>query len=182
MTGYSEKLLPSACFLIPNIMEILNQFGIKPVLLAAQVVNFLILLYILKRFLYGPILKVLKERKDKIVQSLKTAEEIEKKLVAISEEEQKRIVQAASEAEKIIKQAQDSAVSIIDEGRIKAEDVAEKIMADTRVQMQQEKEKLQNEVKANLATFVILAFQKVTGKVIEKDQKELIEKTLKELK
>jgi len=43
-------------------MDILNQFGIKPVLLAAQVVNFLALLFILKKFLYQPILKVLKTR------------------------------------------------------------------------------------------------------------------------
>ncbi len=78
-------------------MDILNEFGIKPILLAAQVVNFLILLYILKRFLYKPILKVLNERKNKIADSLKNAEEIERKLVEISEEEQKRIAKAVSD-------------------------------------------------------------------------------------
>ena len=60
-------------------MDILSQFGVKPILLAAQVVNFLILLFILKKFLYGPILKVLSERRKKIEDSLKNVEEIEKR-------------------------------------------------------------------------------------------------------
>ena len=47
-------------------MEIIKQFGINPILLAAQVVNFIVLLFIFKKLLYKPILKVLDERKKKI--------------------------------------------------------------------------------------------------------------------
>ena len=70
-------------------MDILNQFGVQPILLAAQVVNFLILLFILKKFLYGPILKVLDSRKKTIEQSLKNAEEIERRLLETTEEKEK---------------------------------------------------------------------------------------------
>ncbi len=109
-------------------MDILSQFGVNPLLLAAQVVNFLILLFVLKKFLYGPILKVLEKRKLTIEQSLKHAEEIEQKLVAISEEEEKRLIKASQEGEKIIKQASESSVAIIDESRKKAEAVYQKIL------------------------------------------------------
>ena len=66
-------------------MDILNQFGISPVLLTAQVVNFLVLLFILKKLLYGPLLKVLAERRKKIEDSLKNAEEIELRLQETNE-------------------------------------------------------------------------------------------------
>ena len=53
----------------------MEAFGIQPLLLAAQIVNFLILAYILKRFLYKPVLEVLKKREKKIKDGLQAAEE-----------------------------------------------------------------------------------------------------------
>ncbi|MBU2632677.1 F0F1 ATP synthase subunit B, partial [Patescibacteria group bacterium] len=47
-------------------MEIVKQFGLDPVLLVAQIVNFLILLFILKKLLYKPVLELLKKREDTI--------------------------------------------------------------------------------------------------------------------
>jgi len=76
-------------------MEIFNQFGINPLLLLAQVVNFAVLLFILKRFLYKPILKVLEERKKRIEESLKNAEEIEKRLVETAELEEEILAKSA---------------------------------------------------------------------------------------
>lgn len=163
-------------------MEFLSDFGVQPILLLAQVVNFLVLLWILKKLLYKPILKILEERKQRIAQSLKNAQGIEKRLNELSEEEQKRIMKAASEGEKIIKQAQDSATQIIEEGKIKAEGVAKKVVDEARGELQLEREKLQQEIREHLAEFVILALQKVTGKIItQKDQKKMVEETVREI-
>jgi len=52
-------------------MEILKEFGIQPTLLLAQIVNFLIILFVLKKFFYKPIIKVLDARKKRIEVSLK---------------------------------------------------------------------------------------------------------------
>lgn len=163
-------------------MEILNQFGINPILLAAQVVNFLILLFILKRFLYKPILKVLEQRKLRIEESLKNAEEIEKRLLQTIEEEERRIQKASLESEKIIKEAQTAAAQIIDEGKVRAEQLSQRILQEGEKQLQLEKEKLQQEVRGDLADVLSLALQKVTGKIFDKkDQRELIEQTVKHL-
>ncbi|MBI2593944.1 F0F1 ATP synthase subunit B, partial [Candidatus Daviesbacteria bacterium] len=75
--------------------KILSDFGVQPVLLLAQIVNFLVLLWILNKLLYKPVLKVLEERKAKIEKGLKNAEEIEKRLAQTAEEEEKAILAAA---------------------------------------------------------------------------------------
>jgi F-type H+-transporting ATPase subunit b len=56
-------------------MEILKTFGFDPILLGAQIINFLIIFYLLKRFLYKPVLGMLKTREDKIKEGIKQAEE-----------------------------------------------------------------------------------------------------------
>ncbi len=162
--------------------QILNEFGVKPLLLAAQVVNFLVLLWILKKLLYKPLIKVLDERKQKIAQSLKNAEEIEKRLVAETQKKEKRILAAAKERKKIIKQAEGLAIQLIEEGKSKAESLAGQVLDEARNLAQVEREKMRQEMREHMATFVMLALEKVTGKVITKeDQKKMIEDTVKRM-
>ena len=163
-------------------MDILNQFGINPLLLAAQVVNFAILLFILKRFLYKPILKVLEDRKRKIEESLKNADEIERKLVEIEERQTEVLLKAATESEKIIKAAKEDAVLIIDEGHKTSEKIINNAYEESKKILQNERFKLEQEVKDNLSNIVTLALEKITGKVITPaDQKRIIEKEVKNL-
>ena len=163
-------------------MEILNQFGIKPILLAAQVVNFLILLFILKKFLYKPILKVLEERKKKIAESLQNAEEIEKRLNEVTDREAESLLKSAREGEKIIKEAGEYAAQIIEDGKAQAEKVVDHAVEESIRISQAEKVRLENEIKENLSDIVTLALEKITGKVVTgKQQKELIEKEVRNL-
>lgn len=163
-------------------MEILNQFGINPILLAAQIVNFFILLFILKKFLYKPILKVLETRKQKIEESLKNAEEIEKKLAEISTREEEALLKAAKEGEKIIKEAGEAASQTIEEGKKKYQQILEQALEDAKKATEVERVKLKQEVKENISDIVAMALEKITGTAInKKQQKELIEKEVKNL-
>lgn len=163
-------------------MDILKQFGVNPILLAAQIVNFFILLFILKKFLYKPILKVLEVRKNKIEESLKNAEEIEKRLAEISEREEEAILKAAREGEKMIKEAGEAASVIIEDGKKKYEEILSQAAEDTRKLLQTEKMRLEGEIKESMADFVVLALEKVTGKVLsQKQKKEIVEKEIKNL-
>lgn len=164
-------------------MDILNQFGVQPTLLLAQAVNFFILLFILKKFLYAPILKVLDERKKKIAGSLKDAEEIEKRLVAMEEREQKELLKVEKEVKKILEEAGAASRQIIEEGRAKAVSEAEKIIENTKTSLESEREKLHQEVRAQVAELVTVSLVKVIGKSInKKEQQKLIEDSLKELR
>ncbi len=162
-------------------MNILTEFGVKPILLAAQIVNFIILLLLLKKFLYGPILKVLDERKKKIAESLANAEEIKQKLVEIAAEHDKELEQAARESKKIIEEATVVANQIIADAHKKAEGDIETMIAKSEVRLVQERDKLHQEIRAELADLVALGMQKIAGKVLTaKDRSNLAEKSLKE--
>ncbi len=164
-------------------MEILNQFGIQPILLAAQVVNFAILLFILKKFAYGPILKVLEERKQKIADSLKNAEEIEKKLLQTEEDREQELEKAAKEAQRILEDAVSSATQIVAEAHGKASSDIEEMVKKAHEQIKQDRERMQSEIRTELADLVVTSLEKVTGKILtSKDQKELVDKTVREIK
>ena len=59
-------------------MQIFESFGIQPTLLLAQIVNFLIILFLLQKFFYKPIFKMFEDRKKRIEESLKSADLIER--------------------------------------------------------------------------------------------------------
>src|SRR3989338_4739963 len=87
-------------------MEIIRNFGIQPVLLLAQIVNFLIILYLLQKFFYKPIVKLLEQRKKRIEESLKNADLIEEKLKKTQEQSVQILAEAQKQLEEILTQSQ----------------------------------------------------------------------------
>jgi len=163
-------------------MDILNQFGINPILLAAQVVNFFILLFILKKFLYKPILRVLEERKKKIEDSLKNAEEIERKLQLTEDEKEKILAKTSQEAQKLLDRVKKEIELMKEEGKVEAQQEASRIIQKGQEQLKAEMEKMRQELMGNLGTFVAMGMEKMTGKVLnKKDQRDIFEKEIKNL-
>ncbi len=163
-------------------MNILSDFGVQPILLAAQVVNFLVLLFILQRFLYRPILKVLKDRKQTIETSLKQAEEIELRLQQTEEEREQIVSKAAQEAQHIVDEAAKTANQIVEEAHQKAMTDINAMIERNNQAMKTEREQLRQEVRQDAAHLVTVALQKITGKVLTKsDQKNIIDQSVKGL-
>src|SRR3989344_2501397 len=94
-------------------MEILKNFGFEPVFFTAQIINFLILFFVFKRFLYKPILKILKDRTNAIEKGLRDTESAR---VALEE--------AEAQKEKIIAQAHDAALLELASARDQASDIS----------------------------------------------------------
>ncbi|MDI6777899.1 MAG: F0F1 ATP synthase subunit B [Patescibacteria group bacterium] len=160
--------------------ELITKLGIDYKLLIAQIVNFLVLLFILYKFAYGPILAMLEKRQKKIEQGLKDAEAAGKKL-AESEERQKEILRKArTEAKEIVEkahmQAEKSKSKIAGVAKVQAE----KIITDAKAEIEREKTKTISEIKSEIGSLVVAATEKVIGgKMDEEKDKELIEKSLK---
>lgn len=160
-------------------MEIFSQLGIDWRLLIAQIINFLILLFILQRFAYKPILKVLDDRREKIEKGLLDSEEATKKLLS-AEKTQKTILDGAKkEAEKILSKSEEMAKKNKEEILVQTDEKAKKIMADTEKKIEEEKNKMIREVRKELGALVISATEKIIDEKIdgEKDR-ELISKTI----
>lgn len=163
-------------------MDFLKDFGVNPLLLAAQVVNFLILLFILNKLLYKPILKVLNDRKKKIEDSLKNAEEIEKRLEDSNKKIDQMMTKAAEEIQEMMSEGQKMRDQILDEARQKALLAAETIFKREKEAIMVEKDRMMGEVRLEVADLVAAVFRRLTGKSLTKDdQRKLIEREVKNL-
>jgi F-type H+-transporting ATPase subunit b len=160
--------------------ELINTFHIDIKLIIAQLVNFAIVLFVLKRYAYGPVLKMMEERSDKIEKGIADAENAGKKLTEITEKEKEVLVEARKQAQEIIAKAEATAIKSKEEIIVEAKSQSEKILADSAKKIEQEKNQMMQEVKGQIAELVIAA----TGKVIDEkidSQKDadLIAKSIK---
>jgi len=142
-------------------MEALASLGIDWKLLLSQIVNFLILLFVLKRFLYGPIVKMLSDRRDKVAKSMEDAKAAEEKL-ALAEQESKKILdKAVNEADLIAKAAKKSAQDEASKILVDASEKAQKISQNAKTSAEREKDMIVEKAKKDLAQLVTIATEKI---------------------
>src|SRR5690606_29631751 len=126
-------------------MEILEQFGFDPLLFIGQIINFLILFVVFKKFLYKPILTTLINRENKIKEGLKDAEKAHLAKESAEAERDVIIKNASQEAQTILadtkKAADELKATILEESKTEAD----KILASAREQAAIEMEKMKKE-------------------------------------
>lgn len=160
--------------------ELVKTFHIEVGMLLAQLANFVIVLLVLYKFAYGPVLKLLNERTAKIEKGLQDAEASHKKLTEISEKEVAVLVEARKNAQEIIKKAEDTAVANAQSIIIVAKEQAESMLVIAQKQIEQEKEKVLAEVKEEVANLVVLATEKIIHEKLDKQKdEELISQSIK---
>ena len=128
------------------------------------IINFLVLLAILYKFLYKPILNVLDSRKKEIADNLSRAEASKKEAEELLENYRKQIENASREAAEIIANANKAAEEAKNEIIIQAREEAAALTEKARQTIEREKEKALAEVRDEIATLAVLA----AGKVLEK--------------
>ena len=131
--------------------------------LIAQILNFLVLVFVLAKFVYKPVLGIMEERKNKIASDLESAEKAKNDAEAVKAEYAAKLADARQEAQAIIENARKTAQAAHD-----------KIMADTKVEQEQyvaaqkeiiatEKKKAMDEVRAQVISLSMIA----AGKIVE---------------
>lgn len=162
-------------------MGILKDFGVEPIMLLAQMVNFAILLFILKRFLYKPILKVLEERKNKIATSMKQSEQIQKKFEELDVKQQEILDNARNESAQIIDAAKSEAKTLANQIQIEASNQTQLSLKRAQETLALEKQKMISEAKKEIVSVVTSATQKVIGKMMtKKDNDRLVTEAVNE--
>lgn len=163
--------------------KILSDFGINPILFAAQIVNFVVLLFILKKLLYKPVLKLLDERKQKIEESLANAEKIQKELAETEIRRDEVLNQSIMEGKKIVEEATVSAGQIVADAHTKAQADMQQMMDQGMQMIAGEKEKMKTEVKGEVAAMIQMSLEKVLGSALDsKSQQKLVEDAVKTIK
>ncbi len=160
-------------------MQIFETFGIDWKILIAQIVNFFILMLILKKIFYKPTIKFLEDREEKIRNGLKNADIYQKNLQSLEVEKERVFRQARKDAQKIINQtvAQAEEIKI---GIIKnAKSEADKILKKTTFQIENEKRKMIEDVKDDLSNLIIKSLENLTKQKAEKNDSLFITNLLK---
>jgi len=163
--------------------NIVTSFGIQPVLLAAQIVNFLIVLYLLKRFAFGPILKMLQDRRATVAESLKNAEQTEKLLAKTEEREKEVLKKAQAQAQEIISDARDQAATLQQQADEATKARVERMLEDAQKKIEEQTQIAEKQLATKVTQLSVDMLEKsLKGFFSEKEQKEVIEKATKRIK
>ena len=147
-------------------MELLANLGIDWRLIIAQLINFTVLLAVLYKFLYKPVLKLLHERTARIEDGLKNAEVVETKLREATAAYDAKVREARGEAQKILEATKKENEALKAELAAAAQKEVAKILESGRARLAVEKEKIMHDAEHELADLVEQATHHVLGQVL----------------
>lgn len=150
-------------------MEILSSFGIHWTSLVAQIINFGILVFILTKLVYKPLMNALAER-EKVIKKLANDSSNAEKIAEESQTKQKEILdEARKEAQKIIKSTEAQVATLRQTLTDEAKKEAEKIIKDGERRVVEEQNKFNAGLRAELVSLVATGIEQTVGKYIDKD-------------
>lgn len=156
-------------------MELIAKLGIDAKILIAQIVNFVILLFVLGKFVYGPVVEKLEQRRGMIAKSAHDAKKSEELLKEIEQTRLDMIAQTKKVTLEMIEQAAKTAEetknSIVESARQETQQIHEQ----SKLTLAREKEKMLKEASEELGRLVVSAAEKIIEREFSpEDQKRLI--------
>jgi F-type H+-transporting ATPase subunit b len=167
---------------LDSVRETAETFGWNPWLFLSQVISFVIVAALLRKFAYKPILNILDERRERIAEGLRNADKIKQQLAEAEQRHAEILAKANVEAQRMIDEARESAGHVAERKEQEAIAAAEQIMAKAREASVLEHERTMAELKRELGRLVVDTTAKVTGKVLtSEDQRRLQEEAGRQL-
>jgi len=165
--------------LADNTLQLVN---INPNTIIFTLINTLIILLLYKFFLHKPVMKILEERKQKIGDEMKAAEDAQAEAEALKAEYSAKLKESQEEAAQIVSAAVKRAGERENQIIAEAQQEAAKMKQKAEESIELEKKKAINEIKDQISDIVIMASEKVCEKEISKsDNEALINKFIAEV-
>lgn len=149
-----------------------------------QLIVFVMLVLLLTKLAWKPIISSLKERESSIQNALDTAERARAEMAQLKSDNEKLLKEARIERDNMLKEAREASNRLKDEAAAEAKKQADKIIAEARAAINVEKEAAMRDVKAQVALFSLEVAEKLMKKNLasDKEQKNLVEGYIKDLK
>lgn len=161
--------------------DIFTSLGINGQMLLFQSVAFLILVFILSKWVFPVLMKAVDDRQAAIEAGAKAAEQAEKRAAEAEEQVQKLLKEARSEAKDIVATAKDEATAMVANSEEKAKLRADKIVKDAHEQIEKDVIAARKLLHNDTIELVALATEKVVGKSVnETVDRKIIAETVKE--
>jgi len=155
--------------------------GVNLPLLVVFVINFIVLIVLLRLFLYKPVLKMLDERAKRTADAMEQAEATKQEYEQAKVEVQKQIEKGRQEAQAILTQTMQVGERLKEESRQEAQKQAQVIVDRTRTELEAERDKIVGDLRREFVDISISAAEKVIKETLDKEKhRKLIEETLRE--
>ena len=153
-----------------------------PGLMIWTIVSFAITLWVLKRYAFGPVQKLIDDRRDRIRQSIEEADRAREEARRLLEEHRALIGQAKGQAEEILAEARKVADAQRERLRGELEEDRQRRLDETERQIEQATAQALGEIRREVASLSLLAAEKITRKTLtDADQQRLIDEALSEI-
>jgi F-type H+-transporting ATPase subunit b len=153
-----------------------------PGLFIWTIITFLVLLWLLAKFAWKPLLALLEKREETIRNSLKDAEKAREELEASNKKTEELMAEAREEVQSIISAGRAVAEKLQDDLVKKAKEKADVLIAESKRQIQSEKDEALSEIKSEVVTLSLeIASKLIEKNLSDKDNREIIVKTLKNI-
>ncbi len=137
-----------------------------------QTLVLLILIWLLAKYAWKPILKAVKDREDSIDKALKSAEEAKAEMATLKSSNEDALKQAKEERDAILKEAREMKEKIVAEAKVKANEESDRIVANAREVIKNEKNAAVAELKNQVAALSIEIAEKIVKKELSSDDKQ----------
>lgn len=159
----------------------IGALGINLKLFIAQLINFAVILFVLWRWAYRPLLRVMHERQKTIHDSLDNAKKIETRLEQAEQEYQEKMKQARRDAVRVMEQAEEEAETHLNTMKQKTEAEVVKLVQSAKTKIAEERDGAVRDVRAHAAGLIAGAIEKVLGETMNVERQEkLVAQFLKE--
>jgi F-type H+-transporting ATPase subunit b len=155
---------------------------VTPGLMIWTIVCFLVVLFVLKRWAFGPVQQMIDARRERIQSALDEADEARGEARALLEEHRKLIGQAKSESEEILSEARRIADAQRERVKVETEEDRQRRLEETRRQIEQATQQALGQIRDEVGKLSLLAAEKITRKSLTgPDQQRLIDEALGEI-
>jgi F-type H+-transporting ATPase subunit b len=155
---------------------------VNPGLMIWTIVCFLVVLFVLKRFAFGPVQQMIDARRERIETALNDADNARAEARQLLEEHRKLIGQAKSESEDILAEARRVADAQRERVRTETEEDRQRRLEETRRQIEQATQQALGQIREEVGKLSLAAAEKITRKSLTSDdQQRLIDEALAEI-
>ncbi len=138
-----------------------------------MVISFSIVLFILRKYAWKPILDSLKSREDSISEALESAERAKDEMAKLKADNEKIMQEAKADREVLLKEAAEVKTKIIADAKKQAEFEADKIIKSAKAQIQNEKTSAIEEMKQQIVDISVVIAEKILKKNLEEDSNQI---------
>jgi len=163
-------------------MLLASLIDVVPGLMVWTIVTFFITFYVLKRLAWGPVQRMIDERRDRIREALDEADKARQEARELRELTHQEREEAKAERERILEDSRRQGQAQLEQARSQADEDLKRRLEENRREIEAENRRLAEQIRRDVVELTLLAAEKVTGKSLDADdQRRLIDETIEEV-